>query len=77
MPLTAQQLREELERAYRCICGFSTAHRKGELLDDTAFAYHSPTIGAARRFIIGGNTLEGARYFEGKKIEVLRDALKL
>lgn len=74
--MSKPELREELERAYRCICGFHTMMRKGELLDRTAFAYHSPTIGAARRFVIEGK-LDGARYFEGKQIEVLHDALKL
>lgn len=74
--MTEEQMKEELERAYRCICGFSTARRKGEILDDTAFVYHSATIAAARRFVLQGE-LDGARYFEGKKIEVLHDALKL
>lgn len=72
--LTETQLREELERAYRCICGFHTAHRKGALLDKTTFTYHSPTIGAARRFVIQG-ALDGSRYFIGKKIEALHGAL--
>lgn len=69
-------LKRELERAYRCICGFSTARRKGDILDDTAFAYHSPTIGAARRFVLDGQ-LDGAAYFEGKPVDVLHKALDL
>jgi hypothetical protein len=73
-----ERLTRELERAYRCIVGFSTAHRKGELLDSTAFAYHSPTIGAARRFVIEDtDEIDGADYFDGKHVSVLHDALKL
>lgn len=72
--LTNAQLREELERAYRCICGFHTKLRKGELLDRTALAYHSTTIGAARRFVLDGR-LDGATYFEGKPVQVLHAAL--
>lgn len=74
--LTEAELREELERAYRCICGFHTAHRKGQLLEKGPFAYHSPTIAAARRFALQGK-LEGARYFIGKKVDVLTAALNL
>lgn len=74
--LTEVQLRNELERAYRCIMGFSTARKKGQVLDDTAFAYHSPTIGAARRFVKEG-ALDGSDYFTGKKIDVLHAALDL
>ena len=69
-------LRKELECAYRCICGFHTALRKGELLDLTATAYHSPTIAAARRFVVE-HELDGAEYFIGKQIDVLHNALKL
>jgi hypothetical protein len=69
-----ERLTNELERAYRCICGFHTAMRKGQLIDRTAAAYHSPTIGAARRFVKEG-TLDGADYFIGKPVEVLHRAL--
>lgn len=74
--MTEKELREELDRAYRCICGFHTAHRKGELLDKTTLAYHSPTIGAARRFVLE-DAPDGASYFTGKKIDVLHAALDL
>ena len=74
--MTEIDLRKELERAYRCICGFHTALRKGELLDKTTTAYHSPTIAAARRFAIEGK-LDGAEYFIGKKVDVLHNALKM
>lgn len=70
-----ERLTTELERAYRCISGFYTARRKGELLDVTAFTYHSPTIGAARRFIKDG-ALDGADYFVGKPIGVLHSAFE-
>lgn len=74
--MTEDQMKKELERAYRCITGFHTMLRKGELLDKTAFAYHSPTIGAARRFVLEGQ-LDGSDYFEGKQAEVLHAALDL
>ena len=41
--MTNEQLQTELERAYRCISGFYTTMRKGQLLDKTTLAYHSPT----------------------------------
>lgn len=73
-----ERLRTELERAYRCICGFYTALRKDELLDKTATAYHSLTIGAARRFQLEeGHPLDGSEYFIGKQVDVLHNALKL
>ena len=74
--MTEEQLRKELERAYRCIVGFHSAHRKGELLDKTAFGYHSMTIGAARRFVKEGE-LDGSDYFIGKKPDALHAALDL
>ena len=70
------RLQEELERAYRCICGFHTFARNGKLPDEGMLAYHSPVIGAARRFVIE-EKLDGAKYFEGKPIAVLHAALKL
>lgn len=72
----AARLQEELERAYRCICGFHSFAREGKLPDDGMLAYQSPVIGAARRFVIQG-ALDGAAYFEGKPVTVLHDALKL
>jgi len=69
-------LRKELERAYRCICGLHTSIREGKLPEDAILAYQSPVIGAARRFVIEGK-LDGADYFEGKHVSVLHDAQKL
>lgn len=74
--MNEEQLRQELERAYRCISGFYTRHRKGELLDKTTLAYHSPTIAAARRFVAEGE-LGGAEYFIGKNVSVMHAALDL
>ena len=70
------QLRNELERAYRCISAFYTSLRKGEFLDKTALAYHSPTIAAARRYVAEGE-LDGAQYFIGKNVSVMHAALDL
>jgi hypothetical protein len=70
-----QQLTEELGRAYRCIVGFYTAHFRGESLDRTALVYQCTVIGAAQRFVFDGE-LDGSNYFEGKSLDVLRDALK-
>lgn len=68
-------LRTELERAYRCICGLHTAIRKGELPGGPVLGYHSPTIAAARRFVTEGE-LDGSEYFIGKHVDVLHAALK-
>ena len=70
------RLQQELERAYRCIRGFYSFVQRNETPDDTFLAYQSPTIGAAMRFVYE-NALDGAAYFEGKPVEVLRAALKL
>jgi hypothetical protein len=64
----------ELERAYRAIRGFWTAAQNGLVPDQTMLAYHSPTIGAACRFVATGE-LDGAEYFIGKPVEVLHEAL--
>lgn len=69
-----ERLKKELERAYRCIRGFWTAHEKGETLARTPVAYHCTTIGAACRFVSSG-ALDGAEYFVGKPVEVLHNAL--
>lgn len=74
--MTEEQLREELERAYRCISGFYVSRRKGELLDKTTFAYHSPTVAAARRYVTEGE-LDGSEYFIGKNVSVMHAALDL
>ena len=68
------RLKIELGRAYRCIRGFWTATEKGQSLDKTAIAYHSPTIGAACRFVSEGS-LDGSEYFIGKPVDVLHNAL--
>lgn len=65
---------DELQRAYRCIRGFYTFVWKKQLPDDTMLAYQSPVIAAACRFV-AEDALDGARYFEGKQIEVLQKAL--
>jgi hypothetical protein len=68
-------LEKELGRAYRCIRGFWTVTQKGELVaDKTMLAYHSPTIGAACRFVAEG-ALDGAEYFIGKPVDILHKAL--
>ena len=67
-------LEKELARAYRCIRGFWTAAKEGNVIDKTALAYHSPTIGAACRFVADG-ALDGAEYFIGKNVSVLHQAL--
>ena len=65
--------RGEQERAYRCIQGMHNALHKGTPFDE---AYHSLTVGAAKRFIFEG-ALDGSDYFVGKKVEVLHAALAL
>lgn len=67
-------LEKELGRAYRCIRGFWTATKKNEVLAHPALTYHSPTIGAARRFVAEGS-LDGSEYFVGKNIDVLHQML--
>lgn len=74
MDSEVEKLRTELERAYRAIRGFYTAHQNGARLDRTIVAYHSPTIAAACRFVKTGQ-LDGSEYFVGKPIEVLHEAL--
>lgn len=70
-----ERLKIELGRAYRALHGFAHAHRKGERLNDTAVGYHSPTIGAAARFV-REQSLDGAEYFVGKPVAVLHEALR-
>lgn len=68
-------LKKELERAYRCIRGFWTVTKRGEIVDDkTMLAYHSPTIAAACRFVAEGS-LDGSEYFIGKHVSVMHEAL--
>ncbi len=70
-----ERLRTELGRAYRALHAFAFAYRYGKLLNETAVMYHSPTIGAAARFVHGG-ALDGSEYFIGKSADVLHAALR-
>lgn len=65
---------EELGRAYRCIRGLYGAIANGEQPNQAMLGYHSPTIAAAHRFV-HENSLEGAGYFIGKHVDVLRETL--
>jgi len=69
------RLEQDLGRAYRALHGFYNAHTGKITADPHMEAYHLPTIGAAARFVYE-QSLEGADYFVGKKIEVLHAALK-
>lgn len=78
-----KRLKMELDRAYRCISGFYTAHQKSGARPDTAMAYHSPTIAAARRHVLSRDyslepheaPIEGAEYFIGKHVDVMSNWL--
>ncbi len=69
-----ERLRTELGRAYRALHAFAFAYREGKMLNDTAAMYHSPTIGAASRFVHEG-ALDGSEYFIGKSVDVLHAAM--
>lgn len=69
-------LERELDRAWRALCGYATAADNGVVLDKTAQAYHAPTVAAAKRYVMEG-AMDGAEYFEGKHVGVLRSALSL
>lgn len=73
--MTNEELTIELQRAYRCIQGMHNVLTKGQPMG-VAEVYHSPTIAAAKRFVFEG-VLDGSRYFEGKKVDVLHAALRL
>ena len=68
-------LKTELGRAYRCIMGMHTA-LKAANVEFGSSGYHTPTIGAAKRFVWEGE-LDGSNYFIGKPVEVLHAALRL
>lgn len=70
-----ERLRTELGRAYRALHAFAFAYREGKMLNDTAAMYHSPTIGAASRFVHEG-ALDGSEYFIHKSVDVLYAALR-
>ena len=72
--LEIERLQDELRRAYRAISGFYSKFRDNNLMTPVMLSYHSPTIGAARRYIKEGS-LEGAAYFDGKSVDVLREAM--
>lgn len=72
--MTEEQLKLELERAYRALRGFWTAAQNGALPDQTMLAYHAPSIAAACRFVETGD-LDGSEYFVGKPVDVLHQAL--
>lgn len=73
--MTDIDAKKELERAYRCIRGLYGKIANGEMPDQTMLAYHSPTLGAAIRFV-DEQQLDGAEYFIGKRVDVLHDALR-
>lgn len=70
-----ERLRTELGRAYRALHAFAFADRDGKRLNETAVMYHSPTIGAAARFVHEG-ALDGSEYFIWKTVDVLHAALR-
>lgn len=41
-----------LDRAYRALCGYAMASESGMSLPAAARAYHSPTVAAAKRWVI-------------------------
>ncbi len=41
-----------LDRAYRALCGYAMAAEGGVKLDAAARAYHSPTVAAAKRWVL-------------------------
>ena len=70
-----ERLRDELRVAYRALCAYAFAHRRGARLLGHAVAYHALAEGAAARFKRDGS-LDGARYFLGKSVDVLHEALR-
>lgn len=68
------QARTELGRAYRCIQVMHNALHKNPA--NFPEACHSPTIGAAKRFVFEG-ALDGSEYFIGKPVDLLHKALAL
>lgn len=68
------RLHTELSRAYRALHGFYHSHVNGKEPNGAMIAYHSLTLGAARRFITD-DSIDGASYFEGKPVGVLHEVL--
>ncbi len=75
MNMTNEQLTRELMRAYRCIQGMHSTITESKI-DFPQYAYHSLTIGAAKRSVYE-NALDGSEYFIGKPAAVLHEALAL
>lgn len=73
--LTKEQLEEELAKAYRALRGLYGRVVNGTTPDKAMVAYHSPTLGAALRFVNYGQ-MDGSAYFVGKHISVLHDTLR-
>ena len=72
--LTDAEMKRALEQAYRAVRGFYAAVASGESPNDAMLAYHSPTIGAAIRFVDDGE-LDAPDYFVGKPVTVLQETL--
>lgn len=73
--MSEDELKTELERAYRCIQGMHKALVDAHI-QTASMAYHAPTIGAAKRFVFLG-ALDGAEYFIGKDVGELHKAMAL
>lgn len=71
--MTNDELKTELERAYRCIQGMHNALIRGS---EFPMHYHALTIAAAKRFVYE-DALDGSEYFTGKPVDVLHAALRL
>ena len=70
-----ERLRDELGIAYRALGAYAFAHRRGQRLPEHAVAYHCLAEAAAIRFKHEGS-LDGARYFIGKSVDILHAALR-
>lgn len=73
--MTNEELKTELERAYRALRGLYGIVAKGGVPDNAWRGYHGPTLAAAIRFVNEG-ALDGSEYFIGKHVSVMQEALK-
>lgn len=73
--MTPEQMKLELENAYRCIQGLYKIVNERPTQSAT-LAYHRLTIAAAKRFVYLGE-LDGAEYFIGKSVDELTAAMIL
>ncbi len=73
--LTNEELKDELRKAYRALRGIYGNVANGQSVNPAVVAYHSPTLGAAMRFVEEG-ALDGSKYFIGKPVEVLYKTLE-